>query len=202
MPLRVTLLGTGTSHGVPMIACDCPVCRSSNPRNRRHRTGAYLELPGGSVLIDTPPELRLQALAFEIRRVDAVLMTHAHADHIAGFDDLRRFNELAGGSIPVYGHEETMAEIRWRWSYIFDPTTQPGGGKPEVTLVPVRGPFELLRETIVPVPSRPAARPRLQGTRLRLPDGLQRPAAGVERTLARLGGAGPRRHPPAAARDP
>ncbi|MCL6613991.1 MAG: MBL fold metallo-hydrolase [Firmicutes bacterium] len=137
-----------------MIACDCPVCCSPNPRNRRHRTSAYLELPGGAVLIDTPPELRLQALAFDIRRVDAVLITHAHADHIAGFDDLRRFNELVGRSIPVYGLDETMAEIRLRWGYIFDPNTQLGGGKPEVTLVPVRGPFELLGETIVPVPAR------------------------------------------------
>ncbi|MGQ9779349.1 MAG: MBL fold metallo-hydrolase [Bacillota bacterium] len=153
MPLRVTLLGTGTSHGVPMIACDCPVCRSPDPRNRRYRTAAYLELPGGAVLIDTPPELRLQALAFGVRRVDAVLLTHGHADHIAGFDDLRRFNELAGRSIPVYGHPATMAEIRTRWSYIFDPTTQVGGGKPDVTLIPVAAPFPLLGETVIPIPA-------------------------------------------------
>ncbi|NLG83883.1 MAG: MBL fold metallo-hydrolase [Firmicutes bacterium] len=154
MPLRVTLLGTGTSHGVPTIACDCPVCTSPDPRNRRHRTAAYLELPGGAVLIDTPPELRLQALTFGLRRVDAVLLTHTHADHIAGLDDLRRFNELAGGSIPVYGHREAMADIRARWHYIFDPTTQGGGGKPDLTLCPVEGPFPLLGETVIPIPAR------------------------------------------------
>ena len=152
-PLRVTLLGTGTSHGVPVIACDCPVCRSADPRNRRHRTSAYLEIGDYAVLIDTPPEFRLQALTYGLRRVDAVLITHSHADHVAGFDDLRRFNELTGQSMPVYGNPETMADIRRRWDYIFDPHTQLGGGKPQISLNAVTGPFELCREIVVPIPA-------------------------------------------------
>jgi phosphoribosyl 1,2-cyclic phosphate phosphodiesterase len=151
--LRLTLLGTGTSHGVPVIGCDCPVCLSQDPRNRRHRCGAYLEYGGKGVLIDTPPELRLQALAYGIRRVDAVLMTHGHADHIAGFDDLRRYNELNGKSVPVYANPETVADIHKRWAYIFDPGAQVGGGKPEVELIPVTAPFALFEATATPIPA-------------------------------------------------
>ncbi len=137
-----------------MIACDCAVCRSADPRNHRNRCSAYLEFPSGQgVLIVTPPELRLQALAHRIRRVDAVLMTHGHADHLAGFDDLRRFNEINHGSLPVFGNTETMEEIRRRWDYIFDPHTQLGGGKPDVALIPVDGPFALFDETVTPIPA-------------------------------------------------
>ena len=138
---------------MPVIACDCPVCLSADPRDKRHRCSAYLEWAGGGILIDTPPELRLQALAFGVRRVDAVLLTHGHADHVAGFDDLRRYNELAGRGLPVYGNAETMADIRRRWDYIFDPLTQLGGGKPDVTLHPVSTPFALLGRTVTPIPA-------------------------------------------------
>lgn len=138
---------------MPVIACDCPVCRSGNPRNRRHRCGAYLEYDGHGVLIDTPPEFRLQALAHEIRRVDAVLLTHGHADHVAGFDDLRRYNELTRRSLPVYANAETAADIRVRWDYIFNPHTQLGGGKPDISLITVAEPFDLLGRTVTPIPA-------------------------------------------------
>ena len=137
-----------------MIACDCPVCRSADPRDRRHRCSAYIETTDGrGVLIDTPPELRLQALTYDVRQVDAVLMTHGHADHLAGFDDLRRFNEIAHHRLPVYGNTETMEEIHRRWDYIFNPHTQRGGGKPEVELNAVDEPFTLFGETITPIPA-------------------------------------------------
>src|SRR6059036_1970096 len=98
---RVTFLGTGTSHGVPMIGCDCDTCRSSDPRDRRLRPSIYLEVPDGPrVLVDASPDLRQQALTHGIRRVDAVLFTHGHADHILGLDELRRFNAVQGGPIP------------------------------------------------------------------------------------------------------
>lgn len=152
-PLRITLLGTGTSHGVPVIACDCPVCRSEDHRDKRHRCAAYLEYEGRGVLIDTPPELRVQALSYGVERVDAVLLTHAHADHIAGFDDLRRYNELTGKSLPVYGNEKTIMDIRRRWDYIFNPATQLGGGLPDITLCAIEEPFALFGRIVVPIPA-------------------------------------------------
>ena len=93
-------LGTGTSVGVPQIGCDCPVCTSADPRDRRRRCGAYVSSPEGAFLIDTPPEMRLACIEYGIRRVDAVCLTHAHMDHVAGFDDMRRFNTINGTQVP------------------------------------------------------------------------------------------------------
>ena len=149
--MRVTFLGTGTSVGVPMIGCDCAVCRSSNPRNRRRRSSLYVEVAGTALLVDTPPDLRDQALTYGIGRVDAVLYTHAHADHIFGFDDLRRFNTLQGVAIPCWGHPKTLEEIRRIFDYAFRP--QPAGVyRPQVTLHPAEGPFRIGALTIEPVP--------------------------------------------------
>ena len=94
--MKLTLLGTGTSFGVPVVGCDCAVCRSSDPRDRRSRCAALVEVAGRTILIDTPPELRLQLLAAGTKRLDAVLYTHTHADHIAGIDDLRAFSDRQG----------------------------------------------------------------------------------------------------------
>lgn len=151
--MRVTLLGTGTSTGVPVIACRCPVCTSTDPRNRRLRPAALLELPAGTALIDTPTDLRQQALAYAVERVDAVLYTHAHADHILGLDELRVFNFRQGAAIPCYGPASALAGIRRAFAYAFEPG-QEGGGKPQVELVPVEGPLELLGARVVPVPVR------------------------------------------------
>src|SRR5919202_4055741 len=90
--MRVTVLGSGTSHGVPMIGCECAVCTSTDPRDKRTRPSIVVELPMGTILVDTAPELRLQAVAHKVRRVDAVLFTHTHADHVHGIDDLRAYN--------------------------------------------------------------------------------------------------------------
>src|SRR5438876_11941362 len=106
--MRVILLGTGTSHGVPMIGCDCPVCTSSDSRDKRTRSSALVQLDGGSVLIDTTPELRIQCLANNISRVDAVVFTHNHADHVAGLDDLRRFNWIQRSALTCYGDAHTV----------------------------------------------------------------------------------------------
>jgi phosphoribosyl 1,2-cyclic phosphate phosphodiesterase len=150
-PLRMTMLGTGTSTGVPVIGCDCAVCRSSDARNRRMRPGLRLELAAGSVIIDTSPDFREQALRFRIDRVDAVLYTHSHADHVFGLDDLRIFNFRQRGSIPCFGSAETMNRMRQIFTYVFE-EGQEGGGKPRLELVPVRAPFELCGATFVPIP--------------------------------------------------
>jgi len=149
--MKVTFLGTGTSVGVPMIGCECSVCRSSNPKNRRRRSSLYVVAEGTALLIDTPPDFRDQALEYRISRVDAVLYTHAHADHIFGFDDLRRFNTLQGGVIPAYGHPETLAEIRRIFDYAFRPQPE-GVYRPQVSLHPVERRFSVGVFTIDPIP--------------------------------------------------
>jgi phosphoribosyl 1,2-cyclic phosphate phosphodiesterase len=132
--VKLTFLGTGTSFGVPQIGCNCAVCRSPDPRDRRTRTGAVVETNGGTrILIDTPPELRLQLTAAGIDRVDAVLFTHEHADHIHGIDDLRAISVRRGAPLPMYGPAETLARLAERFPYIFDDRLQPlrGTSKPE-----------------------------------------------------------------------
>jgi len=132
--VRLTFLGTGTSFGVPQIGCRCPTCTSSDPRDRRTRTGALVETRGKRLLIDTPPELRLQLVAAGAERVDAVLYTHAHADHVHGIDDLRALSVRQGAVLPAYGPAATMAELATKFPYIFDPAilAQPGTSKPEL----------------------------------------------------------------------
>lgn len=98
--MRFRFLGTGTSVGVPMIGCNCPVCTSSDPRDKRRRCGAYVTSKEGSLLIDTPPELRLACIEYGVGKVDAILLTHAHMDHVAAFDDVRRFNTINGVRVP------------------------------------------------------------------------------------------------------
>ena len=136
------MLGSGTSHGVPMIGCDCDVCLSDNPRNRRLRPSIVLQYGRYAILVDTGPELRIQALANGITNIDAVLITHTHADHIFGLDDLRRFNDLSGREIPLYGDRSTLDDIRRIYPYIFT-ATQMGGGKPRISLHQLECEFSL-----------------------------------------------------------
>jgi phosphoribosyl 1,2-cyclic phosphate phosphodiesterase len=134
--VRVTLLGTGTSFGVPQIGCRCPTCTSTDPRDRRTRTAALIETSGKRLLIDTPPELRLQLVAAGIDQVDAVLFTHGHADHVHGIDDLRALSvRLGGAMLPAYGSRGTMAELAAKFPYIFDPAivVPVGTSKPELS---------------------------------------------------------------------
>ena len=133
---RLTFLGTGTSFGVPQVGCDCPVCRSSDPRDQRTRTGALVDIDGRTLLIDTPPELRLQLVAAGRGHVDAVLYTHEHADHINGIDDLRIFSVKQRRALPIYGPPETIAQLQQSFRYIFDDTMQPYEGTSKPTLAP------------------------------------------------------------------
>jgi phosphoribosyl 1,2-cyclic phosphate phosphodiesterase len=134
--MRLTLLGTGTSMGVPQIGCHCAVCRSDDPRDRRTRTAALIETEERTILIDTPPELRLQLLRAGTTRLDAVLYTHEHADHVHGIDDLRSFSLLQRQALPLYAPPATAAHIRQAFHYIFDPGVgaHAGTSKPRLTL--------------------------------------------------------------------
>ena len=148
--LAVTFLGTGTSQGVPMIGCDCAVCRSSDPRDQRLRSSIYVQTPESSWVVDTGTDFRTQALRENIRRVDAVVFTHSHTDHIMGFDDLRRFS-YDRGSMPVYASAETMKDLERVFQFAFKtPNPFPGYLKPVPHII--EGPFELGSTTITPLP--------------------------------------------------
>ena len=118
----VTFLGTGTSHGIPVIGCDCQVCKSDNPKDQRTRSSIWIQEAGVDLLIDTATEFRLQALRYGISKVDAVLYTHCHADHVFGFDDLRIFSQRSGKAVPIYGNSGTIQEIKEVFSYVFRKT--------------------------------------------------------------------------------
>jgi phosphoribosyl 1,2-cyclic phosphate phosphodiesterase len=150
---RVTFLGTGTSHGVPMIGCRCRVCQSADPHDRRLRPSVYVQVDDGpALLVDTSTDLRQQALSFDITRVDAVLFTHSHADHVMGLDDLRRFNALAGRKLPVYADGRTAAELTRIFTYAFEPPRVAGGGVPDLALHEITGPFSAAGVAVQPVP--------------------------------------------------
>jgi phosphoribosyl 1,2-cyclic phosphate phosphodiesterase len=134
--MRLTLLGTGTSFGVPQIGCDCAVCQSTDPKDRRSRTAAIVQGRGTTILIDTPPELRLQLLAAGVREIDACLYTHEHADHVGGIDDLRVFSLRRSRPLPVYGGPTMLEFLRNSYQYIFDESTPvfEGTSKPRLAL--------------------------------------------------------------------
>jgi len=141
--MEVTFLGTGTSVGVPMIGCHCAVCSSKDPRNTRRRTSLYVRTEETAFVIDTPPDFRQQALDFGIERVDAVVFTHAHADHIFGFDDIRRFNTLQKRVIPAYADAETLADVQRVFNYVGNKPLPYGLYRPVVEFVEITGPFEI-----------------------------------------------------------
>ena len=150
--VELTFLGTGTSNGVPVIGCGCPVCTSDDPRDQRSRTSAVVRCDGHTILIDTATELRLQAIRVGLRHIDAVIYTHAHADHVAGLDDLRRFNELTQAHIPLYADPLTAANLEERFAYAFRDQFPFYGGKPDLTMHVFNGPFELFGREIRPIP--------------------------------------------------
>jgi phosphoribosyl 1,2-cyclic phosphate phosphodiesterase len=154
--MRVTVLGSGTSHGVPSIGCDCAVCRSADPKDKRTRPSILVETVEAhgvrSILVDTSTDLRTQALAHDVRRVDAILFTHNHADHVFGLDDVRRFNQMQKGAIACYADERTVEALRRMFAYVFNPPLQAGGGLPQLSLSRIAGPFSLGPLDVVPIP--------------------------------------------------
>jgi len=148
---KLTFLGTGTSVGIPAIGCDCPVCLSNDPKDKRLRSSVWARGPGASWLIDTGPDLRQQCLRANIREIDAVLYTHCHTDHIMGFDDLRRFSWQMGGKIPIYGQKETLDALSSAFFFAFDESHRmPGYIHPLPHLVDA--PFNIGQTTITPLP--------------------------------------------------
>lgn len=150
MDARLTVLGSGTSMGVPTIGCECAVCQSPDPRDRRTRPSIMLEYGGKVVLIDTTPDFRQQAIREKIRRLDAVLYTHAHADHILGLDDVRPLSYLQPNKIPLYAHPDAAAQIRHSFRYIFEGNYK-FGGLAQVELHHIAGAFELFGARFQPV---------------------------------------------------
>lgn len=153
--MKLTFLGTGTSFGVPQVGCHCRTCRSTDPRDRRTRSGAVVETDGGvQLLIDTPPELRLQLVTSGIDKVDAVLVTHEHADHTHGMDDLRAVTVRRDAPLPVYASAETHAALAQKFPYIFDDRMKPlpGTSKPEGAARTIRAgePFTVGDAEIIP----------------------------------------------------
>lgn len=148
--MNIIFMGTGTSHGVPMIACDCSVCTSKNPKNYRTRSSILISENGHNILIDAAIEFRLQCLRNNVRRLDAVLLTHPHADHIFGLDDVRRFNWVQREEIPVYGTEDTLRTVRNVFSYVFnDECSQ--GSKPRFSLNAFNGRLNLFNHEIIQI---------------------------------------------------
>jgi phosphoribosyl 1,2-cyclic phosphate phosphodiesterase len=151
--LTVTFLGSGTSTGVPVVGCSCAVCTSPNPKNNRLRQSVKIEAAGKHLIIDTTPDLRLQLLRHPIPRLDFVLFTHSHSDHLMGLDDIRPFNFFQREPIHVFASPWTALAIRKAFGYIWD-DTQIGGGKPQVELHEIDGPFTHEGIHVVPLPVR------------------------------------------------
>jgi phosphoribosyl 1,2-cyclic phosphate phosphodiesterase len=150
-----TFLGTGTSMGVPMVGCDCPVCTSTNPKNHRYRCSVLVGTPAGNILIDTTPEMRLQLLRANVKLVHAVVYTHYHVDHLFGLDDLRIFPVKLNGPLPIYCTAEVEEVIRQAFSYVFAPGSDdlPPGMIPRLELRCIdERPFEVLSERFTPIP--------------------------------------------------
>ncbi|MDO8966318.1 MBL fold metallo-hydrolase [Algoriphagus sp.] len=149
--MKITFLGTGTSQGVPVIGCDCQVCKSLDFRDKRFRTSIHLEANGVSVVVDTGPDFRMQMLRAGVKRLDAVIYTHEHKDHTAGLDDIRPFNFSQKMDIPIFGQKQVLDQIRREFSYIFSDKKYPG--VPQVQAIEItENPFRVDGLPVIPIP--------------------------------------------------
>lgn len=147
----MTFLGTGTSQGVPVIGCDCQVCKSLDYRDKRFRTSIHLEANGVSLVVDTGPDFRMQILRAGIRKLDAVIYTHEHKDHTAGLDDIRPFNFSQQMDMPIFGQKQVLNQIKMEFSYIFNDKKYPG--VPQVQAIEITGnPFQIHGLSVIPIP--------------------------------------------------
>lgn len=149
--MKVTFLGTGTSQGIPVINCDCSVCRSDNPKNKRLRASVLIENKGIIIIIDTSPDFRQQLLRNPVDKIDAVLYTHVHADHIFGFDDLRRFNWMQKKRIPIYGNQYSINHLSNNFTYAFG-TGDLMPGVPNLAPNIINGSVKIDSLNIIPIP--------------------------------------------------
>ncbi len=150
MKLKITILGTGTSQGVPVIACECPVCQSNDSYDKRLRSAVLIETPGNNFVIDAGPDFRQQMLREHVKRVDAILITHDHKDHIAGIDDVRAFNWILKLPMKIYGRSQALKTIEKDFSYAFQKNKYPG--VPEINLHPIKNkPFTINGDLIIPI---------------------------------------------------
>lgn len=148
--MEVTFLGTGTSHGIPVLTCSCDVCRSKHSENMRLRSSLYIKSDKTNIIIDTTPEFRIQAIRENITSIDALLYTHTHADHLHGIDDIRPYSVKK--HIPVYARKDVITDITNRFAYIFNQTPQKGGGKPNLILNEIDDTIIIKDLTITPIP--------------------------------------------------
>ncbi|MEM9339437.1 MAG: MBL fold metallo-hydrolase, partial [Bacteroidota bacterium] len=146
----VTFLGTGTSQGVPVIACECEVCKSLDYRDKRLRSSILIEVDGMHLVVDTGPDFRQQMLSARVKKLDAILFTHAHKDHTAGMDDIRSFNFRQKKEMPVYGQPQALEQLKTEFSYVFAEKKYPG--VPQVGLHPIQNqPFQINETTVTPI---------------------------------------------------
>ncbi len=149
--MKVTFLGTGTSQGVPFIGCDCAVCKSGDKRDQRLRCSVWIEVNGNSIVIDSGPDFRYQMLRANIRKLDAIVYTHGHKDHIAGLDDIRPYNFFSKKPVAIYATEETQMAIKREFSYIFNSPTYPGIPQIELNTISASETFKVGGVDITPI---------------------------------------------------
>lgn len=148
--MKITFLGTGTSQGVPVIGCTCEVCQSLDYRDKRLRSSIHVQIEDKSLVIDTGPDFRQQMLREQINRLDAILFTHSHKDHIAGLDDVRAYNFLQQADMPVYGNADVLTQLKTEFYYAFEKNKYPG--IPQLRLHEITAPFTIGSIKIVPLP--------------------------------------------------
>lgn len=148
--MNITLLGTGTSQGVPVIGCECSVCRSLDFRDKRLRSSLHIEVDGVSIVIDSGPDFRQQILREGIKKMDALLFTHEHKDHTAGMDDIRSFNFLQKKDMPIYGDQRVINQLKQEFSYVFQESKYPGVPKVEVHEIK-NSPFQVQGISVLPI---------------------------------------------------